>query len=102
MASGKANPKYEALLRDSDTLADTLDANDAAKTRLLRKMRANKWIAVKADLSTDELVALVLQKVESEGEQVFDEFIEFMSDIVGLENLAKKMKGRYTHCTWHL
>ena len=74
MASGKANPKYKALLSHSDTLADTLDTNERVKTRLLRKLRANEWIDPKDDLTTDALVALVLQKLETEGESVFDQF----------------------------
>ena len=92
-SAGRANPKYKALLGNSDTLGDVLDANDAAKTKLLRKLKANQWIEPKADLSTDALVNLVLHKIESEGGQVFDQFIEFLSPIVGLENLAQKMKG---------
>ena len=93
MASCKANPKYKALLSHSDTLADTLDTNERAKTRLLRKLRANQWIDSKDDLTTDALVALVLQKVETEGECVFDQFVGFMNDIAGLTDLATKMRG---------
>ena len=78
MASGKSNPKYKALLSHSDTLAETLDTNERVKTRLLRKLRANQWIDPKDDLTTDALVALVLQE---EGEHVFDQFVGFMSDI---------------------
>ena len=76
----KFNPKYKALLSHSDTLADTLDTNERAKTRLLRKLRANEWIDPKDDLTTDALVALALQKLETEGERVFDQFVGFMSD----------------------
>ena len=93
MASGKSNPKYKALLSYSYTLADTLDTNEIAKTRLLRKLRANQWIDPKDDLTTDALVALALQKVETEGECVFDQFVGFMSDIAGLTDLATKMRG---------
>ena len=67
MASGKGNPKYKALLSYSDTLADLLDSNESAKTILLRKLKANQWIDPKDDLTTDALVALALQKVETEG-----------------------------------
>ena len=107
MASGKANPKYKALLSHSDTLADTLDTNERAKTRLLRKLRANQWID---DLTTDALVALALQKLETEGERVFDQFVGFMSDIAGLTDLAIYKDERYsthhqpntlTHLTHH-
>ena len=93
MASGKANPKYKALLSHSDTLADTLDSNETAKTRLLRKLRAKQWIDPKDDLATDALVALALQKVETGGERVFDQFVGFMSDIAGLTDLDTKMRG---------
>ena len=93
MASGKSNPKYKALLSHSDTLADTLDTNERAKTRLLRKLRANQWIDPKDDLTTDALVALALQKLETEGERVFDQFVGFMSDIAGLTDLATNMRG---------
>ena len=93
MASGKANPKYKALLSYSDTLANTLDSNERAKTRLLRNLRANQWIDPKDDLTTDALVALALQKLETEGECVFDQFVGFMSDIAGLTDLATKMTG---------
>ena len=93
MASGKANPKYKTLLSYSDTLADLLDFNESAKRRLLRKLRANQWIDLKDDLTTDALVALALQKVETEGERVFDQFVGFMSDIAGLTDLATKMRG---------
>ena len=89
----KSNPKYKALLSHSDTLADTLDTNERAKTRLLRKLRANQWIDSKDDLTTDALVALALQKLETEGECVFDQFVGFMSDIAGLTDLATKMRG---------
>ena len=89
----KSNPKYKALLSHSDTLADTLDTNERAKTRLLRKLRANEWIDPKDDLTTDALVALALQKLETEGECVFDQFVGFMSDIAGLTDLATKMRG---------
>ena len=87
MASGKSNPKYKALLSHSGTLADTLDTNESAKTRLLRKLRANQWIDPKDDLTTDALVALVLQE---EGEHVFDQFVGY---IAGLTDLATKMRG---------
>ena len=93
MASGESNPKYKALLRYSYTLADTLDTNERAKTRQLRKLRANQWIDPKDDLTTDALVALALQKLETGGERVFDQFVGFMSDIAGLTDLATKMRG---------
>ena len=93
MASGKANPKYKALLSYSDTLVDTLDTNERAKTRLLRNLRANEWIDPKDDLTTDALVALALPKLETGGECVFDQFVGFMNDIAGLTDLATKMRG---------
>ena len=82
----------KALLSYSETLAETLDTNERAKTRLLRKLRANEWIDPKDDLTTDALVALALQKLETEGERVFDQFVGFMS-IAGLTDLATKMRG---------
>ena len=93
MASGRGTTKYKALLVNSDTLSDVLDDDAVAKTKLLRKMRANEWIEPTADLSTDDLVALALNKVETEGGKVFDQFVEFLRNITGLSHIAGKMKG---------
>ena len=93
MASGRGNG-YKAILIHSVDLSDILDANATAKTKLLRIMRANEWIAPATDLTTDELVALTLKKVETEGEDIFHKFVEFLSNIVGLEDISKKIGNR--------
>lgn len=100
MASGRGNG-YKAILIHSDVLADLLDTNATAKTKLLRKMKANEWIEPTADLSTDDLVALILKKVETEGEGIFHKLLEFLSNIVGLEAIAKEI-GSYKYSYWLL
>ena len=93
MASGKACLEYKAFLSHSDTLADILDTNQKALTKLHRKLRAKAWIEPAAELSTDQLVALVLKKIETDGKHIFEEFVDFMSDTAGLQDLATRMRG---------
>ena len=92
-SKGKADPKYKALLVNSADLADLLDANSGAKKKLLRQLKANGWIDPTTDMTTDQLVALALQNVETEGPQYFDQFVEFLGGIAGLDSLARTMQG---------
>ena len=94
MAAGTDSPQYQAVQRYFEALTGTLDANEGARKSLVRKMVAKGWIKPGAQNTSDDLVGIVMNKVENDKTtKVFDDFTTMLAAVERLQDLAKEMRG---------
>ena len=65
---------------------------------LLQKFKMEKWIALEASATANELVLLALNRIKSEITD-YDVFIRMLKSMPGVEPIALQMIGTHCYCT---
>ena len=76
-----------------------LDVNRDANQRLRRKFQKERWLSVGSDTRGGRLVTVALSRIENNAGQ-FQQFIDMLKDIDGMDQIVKKLTGMY--CTVHI
>ena len=71
-----------------------LDVNHDANQRLRRKFQQERWISVGSNIGGEELVIVALSRIKADAGQ-FQQFIDMLNDIEGMDQIVKKLTGRY-------
>ena len=75
-----------------DAIVDTLESNEPASQTLRRKVKAKGWLGLATNLTAEELVTLVLGRIEHDANQ-YGEFIAMLRDIEGMDLIVKTLPG---------
>ena len=84
------SPEYKIVLVNLQHITNTLRTNKAAANSLCLKMKEQTWIEVVADPSPNELMKVVLDRIENDRSQ-FNVFKRFLDDIPGLDLISTKL-----------
>ena len=76
-----------------------LDVNHDANQRLRQKFQKERWLSVGSDTGGERLVTVALSRIEHDARQ-FQQFIDMLNDIDGMDQIVKKLTGRY--CTVYI
>ena len=71
-----------------------LDVNRDANQRLRQKFQKERWLSVGSDTGGERLVTVALSRIEIDAGQ-FQQFIDMLNDIDGMDQIVKKLTGRY-------
>lgn len=95
------SPQYEAVLKELETLTDTLDlkANEKAKQKLLLKFQIEGWLGATADPSAADLIRLALNRIKNDVNQ-YKVFIDMLRGITELKAIANKITGIWISSPW--
>ena len=95
LTSGKGTDEYKKVRANLNSICGTLDLKTGAKTTLRLKFIEKEWLNTTADPSSDQLVMLVLGRIERDSNQYY-EFIAMLEDTPGLDLIKKDIKD--TNC----
>ena len=93
MAPG--SPQYTSVRKNYESLTQFLEVNEEAKKSLTRKYKSEGWLDPVATPSEDKLVSQVLVRIKDDSKQ-YDVFISMLKEIVGTEEIVKKLTGKLT------
>ena len=68
--------------------------NPDANQRLRQKFQKERWLSVGSDTGGEQLVTVALSRIESDAGQ-FQQFVDMLNDIDGMDLIVKKLTGRY-------
>ena len=91
-ASRDTSPQYNAVLKKLQVLTEYLQHTKVEET-LLQKFKMQRWIAVGATATANELVELALNRIKN---QVADYYV-FIKSLPGVESIADEMIGTHSH-----
>ena len=76
-----------------------LDVNHDANQRLRQKFHEKRWLSAGSDTGGEGLVTVALLRIKNDAGQ-FQQFIDMLKDIDGMDQIVKKLTGMY--CTVHI
>ena len=94
------SPEYRIVLSNLQHITNALGANRAAAIILCLKLKEQTWIEVVDDLSPNELMKVVLDRIRNDESQ-FYEFMRFLDDVPGLDLIRRQLVIENT-ATGHL
>ena len=78
-------------------ITSTLQLNPSASQSLRLKYQEKRWLSLTASPAEDELVKLVLGRIEQDANQ-YDEFLAMLRDIEGMDLIVNTLTGM----TWRM
>ena len=97
--SGKQTSEYTRVRQCLDAITQVLNVNRDANQRLRQKFQKERWLSVGSDTGGEGLVTVALSRIENDAGQ-FQQFIDMLKDIDGMDQIVKKLTGRY--CTVYI
>ena len=92
--SGKQTSEYTRVRQNLDAITQVLDMNSDANQRLRQKFQKERWLSVGSDTGGEQLVTVALSRIENDAGQ-FQQFVDMLNDIDGMDLIVKKLTGRY-------
>ena len=90
--SGKESRAYKSVLACNTNITDCLKVNKAAKRELNSEYQKRQWISVATTLNEEELVSLVLNRIENDARQYYI-LMEMLDNIAGMNLIVDNLKG---------
>ena len=85
---GKDTPEYQRVLGNMEKITKALATVPGAKKSLSLKCKGKEWFDVSASISEEELVKLVLLRIEQKADQ-FDVFVSMLKGITGMDQIVE-------------
>ena len=92
-ASRETSPQYNVVLKKLQVLTECLQHTKVEET-LLQKFKMQRWIAVGATATANELVELALNRIKNQVAD-YDVFIGMLKSMPGVESIADQMIGTH-------
>ena len=90
--SGKNTPEYQRVMNNLSSITEALQLNPHASQSVRQKFKEKGWLSIAANSTEQELVALVLGRIELDASQ-YGEFIAILNDVPGMDLIVKKLYG---------
>ena len=92
--SGKQTSEYTRVRQSLGAITEVLDVNHDANQSLRQKFQEERWLSVGSDTEGEGLVTVALSRIKNDAGQ-FQQFIDMLNDIDGMDQIVKKLTGRY-------
>ena len=90
--SGRSTLEYQRVRTNLSSITRALQLNLSASQRLKWKFQEKGWLSLTANPAEDELVKLVLGRIEQDANQ-YDEFLAMLRDIEGMDLIVNTLTG---------
>lgn len=94
--SGKNSPEYRSVNINRSSITDALKSNPYASKTLKQKFKEKWWLERADDPDDDELVTLILSRIENDVNQ-FEEFLGMLRNIAGMDQIENILKSKNMH-----
>ena len=93
----KESKEYKSIRKHSDALVSSIKITPDATSALQTKMLQQRWIGLGDYPKARSMITLVLDKIEKGDKTAFRKFMGMITDIIGLDLVAKNIKRYYDH-----
>ena len=99
LTSGQKTIEYKKVLANLNKIIRALDLKTGAKKSLRLKFMEKRWLDITDDPSSEELVMVVLERIEHDSGQ-YHEFIAMVEDTPGLDLIRTDLKDTTCKCNY--
>ena len=90
--SGKNTLEYQRVRKNLSSITEALQLNSFASQNVRQKFKEKEWLKVAANPAEEELVTLVLGRIEQDASQ-YGEFIAILNDVAGMDLIVNTLTG---------